>query len=193
MHWDDWWKSTLSSWSRFCTAPCGEPRAHTHFSEAAFRCSWPLPKTFAVTGTLPTATDFRWWTAFPSDPHRKALKWLESLHCKGLSRMQFPVVARASVALFQVLPCQTSVCGEKKSHKTQESVKLYSQRRGRAKICHKQTDQPGAHINGLPCCVPTAGLEGYFAYHYCSYTKHSSAAAEHCKVLQQGDFLYSFF
>lgn len=83
--------------------------------------------------------------------------------------------------------------GEKKSRKTQESVKLYSQRRGRAKICHKQTDQPGAHINGLLCCVPMAGWERYFPYHYCSYTKHSSAAAEHCQALQQGDFLSSFF
>lgn len=104
-----------------------------------------------------------------------------------------PVVTRASIALFQVLPCQTGVCGGTKFCKTQESVKLYSQRRGRAKICHKQTDQPGAHINGLLCCVPAAGWEGYCAYHYCSYTKHSSAAAEHCKALQQGELLSFVF
>lgn len=83
------------------------------FLSAAFRCSWPLPKTFAVTGTLPTAIDFGWWTALPPYPHRKALKWLQSVHPKGLSKMYFPVVARARLVLFQVLPCQTRVCGGK--------------------------------------------------------------------------------
>lgn len=138
--------------------------------------------------------DFGWRTAFPPDPHRKALKWLQNLHRKGLSKMQFPVVASASVALFQVLPWQTRACGgkDKKSHKTQESVKLYSQRRWCAKTCHKQTDQPGAHIYGLLCCVPMAGCERDFAYHYCSYNKHCSAPTEHCKALQKGGFLFSF-
>lgn len=138
------------------------------------------------------------WTLGDGQPFlpilaEKPLNGRKSCTVKGLSKMQFPVVTRASITLFQALPCQTRVCGEKKSCKTQESVKLYSQRGERAKICHKQTDQPGAHINGLLSCVPAAGWEGYFAYHYCSYTKHSSAAAEHCKALQQGDFLSSFF
>lgn len=75
--------------------------------------------------------------------------------------------------------------------KPHKSVKLYSQRRGCAKICHRQTDQPGAHINGLLCCVPVTRWEGCFAC--CSYTKRSSGAAEHCKALQQGGFISSPF
>lgn len=83
------------------------------FLRAAFGCSWPLPKTFAVTCTLPIAIGFGWWTALLLQPHRKALKWLQSSHHKGLSKMYFPVIARATVALFQVLPCQTRVCERK--------------------------------------------------------------------------------
>lgn len=74
--------------------------------------------------------------------------------------------------------------------KTHKSVKLCSQRRGCAKICHRQTDQPGAHINGLLRCVPVTRWEGCFAC--CSYTKHSSGAAERCKAFQQDGFISSF-
>lgn len=60
------------------------------------------------------------------------------------------------------------------------------------KICHKQTPQPGAHVNGLLCCVPVAGWKGYFAYHCFSYTENSLAAAEHCNALQNSEFLSYF-
>lgn len=128
-------------------------------------------------------------------PTEKPLNGWKACAVKGYPKCSFSCCCQSRYRSVPSPPMpDESLWGKKKSCKTQESVKLYSQRRGRAKICHKPTDQPGAHIDGLLRCVPTAGWEGYFAYHCCSYTKHSSAAAaEHCKALQQGDFFSSFF
>ena len=126
-------------------------------------------------------------------PAEKPLNGCKACTVKGYPKCSFLLSPEPVSLCSKSSHARQEFVGKKRSRKTQESVKLCSQRRGRAKICHKQTDQPGAHINGLLCCVPTAGWERYFAYHYCSYTKHSSAAAEHCKPLQRGDFLSPFF
>jgi len=105
----------------------------------------------------------RRWTvgAFPPDAHRKALKRLQGLHHEGFSKTQFAVVARAHVALFQVLPCQTRVCGEKKkkSHKTQQPVKLYRQRRGPRSVTSKPISQVLAEPGGCAACQQLDGRD----------------------------------
>lgn len=110
------------------------------------RCLWPLPKTFAVTSTL--------FAAMTLHDEQPLLQTRTENECKACTIKDYPKCS------FLLSPDPVSLCS-KSSHARQEFVWkriLLNTRvgnalqwRGCAKICHKQTDQSGAHIKAMPC------------------------------------------